>query len=62
MNSFADQYASFGGQHREFAQEIIKLNLRANTSQANLIAESLRNPGAKAMQIVMGGKTLEDGR
>lgn len=62
LNNFALQYASLGGKQKDFSREIMKLTLQANTSQANVIATNLKNPQSRAMQIIMGGDPIMDGR
>lgn len=62
VNNFAKQYASLGGRQKEFSREIMRLSLQANTSQANVIATNLKNPQSQAMQRVMGGDPIMDGR
>ncbi len=62
LNQFAHSYAALGGKQKDFSREIMKLTLQANTSQANVIAQNLKNPQSRAMQIIMGGDPIMDGR
>lgn len=62
MSKFAKDYAAIGGKQKNFNRHVMQLYKRANTAQANAIAENLKNPMAQSMQQIMGGNAIQDGR
>lgn len=62
VDNFSQQYAALGGKQNGFAREVANLTKIANTSQANVLASNLRSPKSTAMQRVMGGDPVMDGR
>lgn len=60
IQGFAESYAKTGGRQEEFNSWMVQLNRTANTSQANKISQSLKDPFSQSMQRLMGGEELED--
>lgn len=60
ITDFAKSYAKAGGKVDGFNRFFTQTMIGANRSQVNKLAENLNSPFAKQMQIVMGGKPLED--
>ena len=61
MDHFAAEYASLGGQQKNFNKYMMLQIKNANTLKANQIATSLNNPYSHSMQQIMGGSLMEDG-
>ena len=53
---FAEQYAKLGGKQKEFNKWMMELYKSANTAQSQKLAESLSNPYAYKIQLLMGGE------
>jgi hypothetical protein len=60
ITKFAASYARAGGKQEGFNQFFLNTIKSANTSQANKIAEHLKDPTAQSMQTLMGGYELKD--
>lgn len=58
---FAHNYALSGGKVSQFNKYMLGVMQKANTSQANAIADALHNPFSQSMQKIMGGDRLQDG-
>jgi len=52
----AKEYVKNGGRQQNFNKFMTDIYKRANTSQANIIADNLKNPYSKQMQELMGGR------
>lgn len=60
-DKFLSEFVAIGGKQRDFNRYMMKMNKTANTSQANAIADNLRNGQAQNMQRIMGGADMMDG-
>ena len=56
IEEFAADYAKMGGKQKEFNKWMMDMYKNANTPQSEKIAESLSNPYAYKMQLLMGGE------
>lgn len=61
VTTFAEKYASAGGQQQNFNKFMINQIKSADTNKANAIMQSLKNPHAQKMQQIMGGTAGLDG-
>lgn len=59
---FAAKYAALGGKQENFNKYLMLQFKTSNTSKANDLAESLKNPYSQKMQQIMGGRDYFDGR
>jgi hypothetical protein len=56
VNQFAEKYVSLGGKQADFNKWMMQLYKNANVSQSEQLANSLKNPFAYKMQLLMGGE------
>ncbi len=56
VNRFAQKHAELGGNQSQFNKYMMSLYKSSNVSQAETLANSLRNPFAYKMQLLMGGE------
>lgn len=52
---FSEEYAKLGGKQKQFNKWMMETYKNANTAQAEKLAESLNNPYAYKIQLLMGG-------
>lgn len=60
VEGFAKSYAKSGGRIENFNKFFTNAMMTANQSQVNRVAEHLRSPFSKQMQVIMGGVPLKD--
>jgi len=56
IESFAGRYAEIGGKQKNFNRWMMEMYTSANTAQSQKLQESLSNPYAYKVQLLMGGE------
>lgn len=56
INEFSAAYAKVGGKQKDFNKWMMELYKSSNTPQSEKLAQSLNNPFAYKMQLLMGGE------
>lgn len=60
LQGFARQYVNLGFDQQEFSNRVMKLYQKANTTQADRLAEELRSPAMQKLQRLLAGPPAED--
>ena len=60
VNEFTNEYVKRGGKQDQFSKFMFRQMKSANISNANRLADDLKNPVNQNMQSVMGGMHLQD--
>jgi len=60
VNQFAEKYVSLGGKQAGFNKWMMELHKNANVAQSTQLANSLNNPFAYKMQLLMGGEDADE--